>query len=204
MPSKSRFCGERSCACTREIMSVMTYFNRLNREGTEYEFTSPRYPPIMQLSPRIWGLNVVSAPMTFLQRLTRAYMAAFLALLAVATVLGGVSALNAALAETSVLGVGDSFTIVFSVALAFGAVPAFFLGAPGYAWLWHTVRASWLTATGLGVALGVPWFFADLELGGLATAAGAGVALTTHAICRGGAYSSFRLTPPRGADQLKR
>ena len=125
-------------------------------------------------------------------------MAAFLALLALAATLGSVSALGAAFYENAVLGVGSSFTIVFTYTLIIGAIPALFLGAPSYAWLWHKGRASWATATFLGVALGAPLFLVAVDLGVWATAGGATVAIATHAICRAGANNSFKPNPQRG------
>ena len=126
--------------------------------------------------------------MSFMQRLTRAYLAAFLAMLTLAALLSGASALTTAMAATAVVGTQDSFYVVFLGTLFFGAAPALIIGVPGYAWLWHKSKASWKTALSLGAALGVPWLLADLALGALAMAAGAAVALATHAICRGGEY----------------
>ena len=137
--------------------------------------------------------------MNFLQRLIRTAMAALLALLILATALAGVSALIAALAENSVLGAGDSFFVVFAYTLMIGVIPALCVGVPIYAWLWHKGRASWTTATVVGVTLGLPLLFAAVELGVVATAAGAGVAMATHAICRAGANYSFKPRPLRGS-----
>ena len=137
----------------------------------------------------------VSALMTYLQRLARTEMATFLALLFLAGGVGSVSALVSGFAETAAVGAGDSFGIVFAGTLAFGAVPALLIGAPGYAWMWHVGRASWLTAVVLGAALGAPWFIVAGELGAWATAAGAFVAIITHAVCRMGANQSFKPTP---------
>lgn len=128
------------------------------------------------------------AHMSFLQRLTRTYLAAFLALLMLAALLGGASALTTGMAGSAVVGIKDSFFVVFLGTLLFGAAPALIIGVPSYAWLWHKSKASWKTALSLGAALGVPWLLADLALGALAMAAGAAVALATHAICRGGTY----------------
>ena len=60
-------------------------------------------------------------------------MAAFLALIVLATTLASVSALGAALSKAAVLGVGGSFTVVFGYTLAFGFIPAICVGAPSYA-----------------------------------------------------------------------
>ena len=136
--------------------------------------------------------------MTFLQRLIRAVMAAFLALIVLAATLASVSVVGAALSEGAVLGVGDSFTVVFGFTLLLGAIPAICLGAPIYAWLWQKGRASWTTSTLLGVTLGIPFFFIADELGVWAAAAGAAVAITTHAICRAGANNSFKPSPHQG------
>jgi hypothetical protein len=137
--------------------------------------------------------------MTFLKRLQRTAMAALLALLALAASLASVSAIVAALAETAVLGVGDSFTIVFAYTFFIGIIPVLCLGTPSYAWLWHKGWASWATAALLGMALGAPMFFADREFGILATLGGIAVAVATHAICRAGANNSFKPTPLCGS-----
>ena len=54
-----------------------------------------------------------------MQRLTRAYLAAFLALLTLAALLGGASALTTAMAATAVVGTQDSFYVVFLGTLFF-------------------------------------------------------------------------------------
>lgn len=128
--------------------------------------------------------------MTFLQRLAISEMAAFIALLVLAVSLAVLAAISAALAETAVLGIGGSSAVVFGYTVVLGVVPALVLGAPGYAWLWHTGRASWLSAAALGLGLGAPLGFIALELGLWACAAGATVAVATHLACRAGANNS--------------
>lgn len=119
-------------------------------------------------------------------------MAAFLALIVLAAILASASAVGAALAKSAVLGVRGSFTLVFGYTLVLGFVPAICFGAPSYAWLWQKGRASWTTATLLGVTFGIPFFFIAGELGIWATAGGAAVAIATHTICRAGANNSFK------------
>ena len=66
----------------------------------------------------------IGAHMSFLQRLTRAYLVAFLALLMLAALLGGASALTTAIAGSAVVGIKDSFFVVFLGTLLFGAAVA--------------------------------------------------------------------------------
>ena len=136
--------------------------------------------------------------MNYLQRLARSVMAASLTLLTLGACLASLSAMIAALAETAVLGVADSFTIVFAYTLLIGAIPALCLGAPIYALLWHKGHASWATAAVVGAVSGCPLFFVAVELGFWAAVAGAVVAIATHAICRTGANNSFKPSPLRG------
>ena len=126
-------------------------------------------------------------------------MAAFLALLAFAVLLASVSAVITALSESAILGVVRSFFIVFAYTLIFGIIPALFIGAPSYAWLWHKGYASWITATCLGVALCAPFFLVGKEFGVWAIAGGSAVAIATHAVCRVGANYSFKPRPLRGS-----
>ena len=136
--------------------------------------------------------------MTFLRRLAKTELAALAALLAVAILVAGFSAVRAWLAPSAVLGIAGTAAIVFSYILIIGSIPAFAFGAPVYALLWHRGKVSWVTALAIGLLPGLALLFAATELGLWSLACGAIVALATHAACGAGSNNSFKPMPLRG------
>ena len=130
--------------------------------------------------------------MTFLRRLAKTELAALAALVAVAILLAGFSAVQAWLAPSAVLGIAGSAAIVFGYILIIGSIPAFAFGAPVYALLWHRGKVSWVTALAIGLLPGLALLFVAKDLGLWSLACGATVALATHAACGAGSNNSFK------------
>ena len=130
--------------------------------------------------------------MTFLRRLSKTELAAFAALVAVAILLAGFSAVQAWLGPSAVLGIAGSAAIVFGYILIIGSIPAFAFGAPVYALLWHRGKVSWATALAIGLLPGLALLFVAKDLGLWSLACGAIVALATHAVCGAGSNNSFK------------
>lgn len=116
--------------------------------------------------------------------LVKSTFAALLVLSALALVLATASAMFAAFVETTELGVGGTFLFVLLATYVFGAVPALVVGAPMYAWLWTTGRASPRAALVLGAFLGLPGLCFSTTFGLGVSAVAAVFALATHFVCQ--------------------
>ena len=73
--------------------------------------------------------------------------------------------------------------LVFGYTLIIGFLPVVLFGAPLYALLLSTGRASFLAAVGIGIAPGLGLYFVAWDLGAMAAIGGVFVALCTHAAC---------------------
>ena len=137
--------------------------------------------------------------MTFLRRLAKTELAAHAALVAVAILVAGFSAVQAWLAPSAVFGIAGSAAIVFGYILFIGSIPAAVFGAPMYALLWQRGKASWVAALAIGLLPGLALLFVAKDLGLWSLACGAVVALATHAACGAGSNNSFKPKPLRGS-----
>ena len=132
--------------------------------------------------------------MTFLQHLARTEAVAVVALLAVATALAIVFAIQAASPGDLFSPIGAAL-VVFAYTMAIGGAPAAVFGAPLYAWLLSTDRSSWAAAVAIGVVPGLVLLLVAIDLGLWSIGCGVTVAVATHAFCRPGSNHSFKPTP---------
>jgi hypothetical protein len=98
-------------------------------------------------------------------------------------------------APSELWGTSRPFLTGFLAALYFGGVPALPLGVPGYYLLWRVGRATWLSACGLGAALGALVAFVEPALAAWGAGCGIVAAGLTH-------LAALRwLCPPSGPRQ---
>jgi hypothetical protein len=121
--------------------------------------------------------------MTFRRHLGKSVLVALAALTLFAAVGAGYFAFEAWRTEDYLFTPAGAAVVVFGYTLAFGFLPVVLFGAPLYAFLLSTGRASLLAAIGIGVAPGLGLYFVALDLGVMSAIGGLFVALCTHAAC---------------------
>lgn len=138
--------------------------------------------------------------MSLLRQLLVVEATAFAALLVVAGLMAAVAAVDSATHSNALLSPTSAATITFGYTLMLGALPAILVGAPCYALLLRKGRARWYYALAAGVLPGLVTLPLDPNLGFLATACGAAVALATHFTCRRlSPNNSFKPKPVLGS-----
>ena len=126
--------------------------------------------------------------------------AALASLFVVAVLMAAYGYLDATRSPGMISAAGSA-QIGFAGTLFFGLLPVTLFGAPAYACLARTNRASWLSVSALGFLPSAALALVDLELAFLALLCGPSIAWLTHLACRRwvSPNNSSKPTPLRGA-----
>jgi len=125
--------------------------------------------------------------MTFRRHLARTELVALATLVGIAASLAAFSAVRAAASPGDLFSPLGAAVAVAGYTLITGFALVAMVGAPFYAWLQTTGRASWGAAVCVGLTPGFVLLFVASDLGLWAIGCGLAVALVTHAVCRRGA-----------------
>ncbi len=121
--------------------------------------------------------------MAFRTHLGKTLLVALAALTLFAVIGAGYFAFEAWRTEDYLFTPAGAAVVVFAYTLAFGILPVVLFGAPLYAFLLSTGRASVLAAIGIGVVPGLCLYFVAWDLGVMSAIGGLFVALCTHTAC---------------------
>jgi len=124
--------------------------------------------------------------MKFSRQLAKVELVALASLVVAAIALASFAAIQTALHPSPFFNITDSVKVVFLYTLAIGCFPVVVFGAPLYAALLYSGRASWLAAFAIGAVPGAVLLFFAISLGLWSLACGIAVALATHAVCASG------------------